>query len=216
MIEALPLPYSLDALEPWLSTRTMSVHADQLARGYLERANEILAHQFADAFAGLDLVEIVHVLVTLKGSRGLTNWERALLHNVGGVYNHELLWPVMSPTPKPIPENVLRLFDAHGASPAIMRAHVESSAVVLEGSGWCWVGLDGDDRGLSVMVSQNQMTPVELGLTPLFGVDLWEHAYLYDYDADRGRYVSEFYDHIDWSYVGLVLQRITEERSLKY
>jgi len=71
----------------------------------------------------------------------------------------------------------------------------------LVGSGWGWIVAD--EKGILRAIStRNDDSPILLGLTPLFGVDLWEHAWYPQYPNRRDDYLRAVLGSlVDWQVV---------------
>ena len=62
---------------------------------------------------------------------------------------------------------------------------------------------------LQIMSTFNHQTPLSLdAATPLLCLDMWEHAYVRDYGLDKERYVSNFFDAVNWGYVETQIQEL--------
>jgi Fe-Mn family superoxide dismutase len=68
------------------------------------------------------------------------------------------------------------------------------------GSGWAWLSLDANKR-LLVESTPNQDSPLTSGRRPVFGIDVWEHAYYLKYQNRPADYIAAFYNVIHWDYV---------------
>ena len=190
MFELPKLPYGYAALEPVIGARTMLVHYNELHRGYVQRLNKIVSEN--PRLQGLTLLEILNL--AKRGS--------ALAHNAGGHFNHSLLWQLMtrvSESGDPLIAT-LELMVEHFGALAAFREAFEGAARSLDGSGWCWAALTPEGE-LIIVTLENQETLIPLSFHPLFGIDLWEHAYLFDYNAKRSLYITRFWGVINWSAV---------------
>jgi Fe-Mn family superoxide dismutase len=78
---------------------------------------------------------------------------------------------------------------------------LSDAAMKRFGSGWAWLSADPHGK-LLVESTANQDSPIMHGNTPLFGIDVWEHAYYLKYQNKRADYVAAIYDVIDWDAVG--------------
>ena len=82
----------------------------------------------------------------------------------------------------------------------------EASAKGRFGSGWAWLV---DNQGtLEVIDLPNQDNPLMIGKTPLFGLDVWEHAYYLNYQNRRPEYVSNFWKVVNWEQVNKLWKEI--------
>lgn len=181
-----PLPYAVNALEPYLGAETLRLHREKHHAGYLEE----LALRFGGSpQAGDSLATIVG---TATGH---------LFDMAAQVWNHEFLWRSMTPHGGGDPQGPLAdaLIHSFGDVDGFRRMFRMEAAEHF-GSGWIWLVLD---RGrLRVTTTDNAELPLTRGQTPLVTLDLWEHAYYLDYRNERGRYVEAFLDHlIDWDFV---------------
>ena len=78
------------------------------------------------------------------------------------------------------------------------------------GSGWSWLVWDG--TGLAVLSTPNQDSPIMEGKTPLFGIDVWEHAYYLKYQNRRPEYLEAIWNVVDWNAVGARFEAARGER----
>jgi Fe-Mn family superoxide dismutase len=189
--ELKPLPYAVNALEPYLGAETLRLHREKHHAGYLEELELLVggSQQAADSLAT--------IVATATGH---------LFDTAAQVWNHEFLWRSMRPRGGgdpggPLAEALGRSFgDVDG-----FRRLFRMEAAEHFGSGWIWLVLD---RGrLRVTTTDNAQLPLTRGQTPLVTLDLWEHAYYLDYRNERKRYVEAFLEHlIDWDFVAANLE----------
>ena len=66
--------------------------------------------------------------------------------------------------------------------------------------GWGWLAVD-SNGSLKVLSTPNQDSPISQGLTPILGVDVWEHAYYLNYQNERGSYLNAWWNVVNWSEV---------------
>jgi superoxide dismutase, Fe-Mn family len=186
------LPYAYDALEPHISAETMRVHHDKHHAAYVEKANAALADT---EWADLKAKEVLTRLGELPS--GIRD---AVRNNAGGHYNHCMFWRSMSPDGGGEPAGVLlRAIKETFKTVGLFKETMEAAAMSTFGSGWAWLVHDG--TRVLIVTTTNQDNPISDGLTPLLGVDVWEHAYYLDYENRRADYVKAWFDVIDWDVV---------------
>ena len=188
------LPYDYSALEPHIDARTMEIHHSKHHQGYTNNLNAAL-DKFP-AFADKTAKELLESLESLP-----EEIRTAVRNNGGGYKNHNIFWKTMSPDGGGEPTGALA--DAINASFGTFSEFKElfsKTAVSQFGSGWGWL-CKKSDGGLTVISTANQDNPFSLGLRPLLGVDVWEHAYSLNYQNRRGDYVSAWWNVVNWDEV---------------
>lgn len=185
------LPYAYDALEPNIDAKTMEIHYTKHHQTYVDKLNEAVeGTEWAELPVEELLARVDELPAKLKG---------LVTNHGGGHANHSLFWTVMSPEGggEPVGE-VAKAIDAElGGFDAFKKAFTQA-AVARFGSGWAWLCV-GKDGKLSVENSANQDSPLMQGLTPILGLDVWEHAYYLKYQNRRPEYIEAFYNVIDWN-----------------
>jgi len=185
------LPYSHDALEPHIDTRTMEIHHGKHHAGYTSKLNA--------AVAGTDLEgkSIEEILSSGTLSAGVRN-------NGGGFYNHSMFWEVMSPNGGGTPSGALAsAIDTTFGSLDVFKETFSNAAATRFGSGWAWLCVK--DGKLSVCSTANQDNPIMKGVgcegTAIMGIDVWEHAYYLNYQNRRPDYINAFFNVVNWEKV---------------
>lgn len=188
------LPFAFDALEPYVDAQTMEIHYTAHHQAYIDKANRALAEY--PELLKLTANELLKDLrVAPESIRGV------LRNNVGGHANHSLFWSHLSPKPEHQPGAALgKALEASFGSLDAFKQRLEETAMRRFGSGWAWLSLS--PKGALVLHSTaNQDSPVLFGLTPLMGIDVWEHAYYLKHQNQRLNYVRDIMQVIDWSVV---------------
>jgi len=183
------LPYDYNALEPTISADIMKLHHGKHHATYIANLN-VAEEKLADAKAKSD----VSAIITL-GS--------ALKFNGGGHLNHSIFWQNLSPKGggEPSGELATAIKNDFGSFDNF-KTRLSASAVGVQGSGWGWLGYNKVTKRLEIATCGNQ-DPLEAttGLVPLFGIDVWEHAYYLQYKNVRPDYVKAFWEVVNWKNV---------------
>lgn len=187
------LAYAYDALEPHIDARTMEIHHTKHHQTYITNLNG--AVEKTPELAGKSLVELVSNLNAAPESVRMV-----VRNHGGGTINHNLFWEIMGPNAGGAPTGELaKAIDASFNSFEAFKDEFTKAAVGRFGSGWAW--LVKKDSGLAVVTTANQDTPFSDGLTPILGIDVWEHAYYLNYQNRRPDYVAAFWNVINWDAV---------------
>ncbi len=190
--EVPPLPYAYDALEPTIDDATMHLHHDKHHQAYVDKVNAALE---GTEWADKPIEEVVANLSSLPADK-----QGPVRNNGGGHYNHSLFWESLSPDGGGAPDGELAAaIDAAFGSFDEFKAKFEAAGVAQFGSGWAWLVLDGDS--VAIVSTANQDSPLTDGKTPLFGNDVWEHAYYLNYNNRRPDYLKATWDVVDWGVV---------------
>ncbi|MFQ2763616.1 superoxide dismutase [Aeromonas caviae] len=195
MSHTLPaLPYAYDALEPHIDAKTMEIHHSRHHQTYVTNLNAALAD--LPELAALPLEALLARIDSLPAQV-----QGAVRNHGGGHANHSLFWQVMSPKGggEPAGELAAAMERDLGGLEAFKQAFTQA-ALSRFGSGWAWLVVDGRGK-LQVVSSANQDSPLMEGLTPILGLDVWEHAYYLKYQNKRPDYIAAFYNVIDWDEV---------------
>jgi Fe-Mn family superoxide dismutase len=187
------LPYGFDALEPHIDARTMEIHHDKHHAGYTNNLNKAL-----EGHADWEAKSINEILASLNQVPEAIR--TAVRNNGGGFANHSLFWTVMSPDGggEATGDVASAIASAFGDF-ATFKQQLSSAATGRFGSGWAWLVVDGG--ALKVVSTPNQDSPITDGMTPILGLDVWEHAYYLKYQNKRGDYVSAWWNVVNWAQV---------------
>ena len=185
-----PLPYAYDALEPVISKQIMEIHHQKHHQTYITNLNAALTAQ-STALQSQDVPQLISLQQKIK-------------FNGGGHINHSLFWKNLTPASSP----QAKLESAPGIKAAIERKwgsyeafqKVFSATLLgIQGSGWGWLVANKPKGELEIVTTKDQ-DPVT-GDTPLFGIDMWEHAYYLQYLNNKASYVEGIWKIINWSTV---------------
>jgi Fe-Mn family superoxide dismutase len=184
------LPYGYDALEPHIDTETMKIHHDKHHAAYITNLNKALD---GSEYASWPLETLVKDFGKLPESM-----RTAVRNNGGGHFNHGLFWTMMAPSGGGRPSSSLAsAIERDLGGYDAFKGELAKAALGRFGSGWAWLVL-GAGKKLTIMSTANQDSPLTEGLSPVLGVDVWEHAYYLKYQNRRADYVEAFFNVIDW------------------
>ena len=189
-----PLPYAFDALEPHIDAQTMQIHHGKHHQAYINNLNAALEKhpQLADnERRGSDRTTSTIVPAEIR---------TAVRNNGGGHANHTLFWQILGPDTGGAPTGAIA--DAIGSNFGGFDSFKEQfakAAVGRFGSGWAW--LVELRREAAIESTPNQDSPLMEGKHPVFGLDVWEHAYYLKYQNRRPDYIAAFWNVVNWAEV---------------
>ncbi|MDX1981198.1 MAG: superoxide dismutase [Bryobacteraceae bacterium] len=196
------LPYATDALEPFIDARTMEIHHGKHHQAYVDNLNKALSTQ--PQLASQPLEKLLGNLNTVPESI-----RTAVRNNGGGHVNHSLFWQTLGKG-KSRPGGRLQaaVNKAFGGQTGL-EEKLRAAGLTVFGSGWVWVTPQGKDS-LQIETSPNQDSPLMAGRTPLFGIDVWEHAYYLKYQNRRADYLAAVVQVINWDFLSQRYQELTK------
>lgn len=193
MFKLPPLPYPYDALEPYIDARTMEIHHDKHHQKYVDDLNAALAKH--PEFEHKSLIDLLTHLDTLP-----EDIRTAVRNNAGGDYNHSQFWLMMKKggsQPKgKIRDEILKTFKSFDN----FKTQFNAAAKSRFGSGWAWLSIDQDGK-LTITSTPNQDNPITQGLSPVLGLDVWEHAYYLKYQNRSPDYIDAWWNVVNWDQV---------------
>lgn len=193
-----PLPYPENALDPYISSRTLGFHYGKHHQGYLDKTNAKIA---GTPLEGEPLETIILKAAADPGQAGLFNV-------AAQTWNHTFYWRSMRPGGGGKPQGKLAeaLEKSFGSFDRFKETFVESAATLF-GSGWAF--LVSNQGRLEVVQTSNADTPIAHGQVPILTVDVWEHAYYLDYQNRRKDYLDVYLDKlVNWEFASENFARV--------
>jgi Fe-Mn family superoxide dismutase len=197
--EVEPLQYDYNALEPSIDEQTMRLHHDKHyatyvtnLNGAIEKHPELENRSLEDLLRNInDVPEDVRTVVRNNG---------------GGTYNHAMFWRIMGPNKGGEPTGAIAdvINDTFGGFENF-KTQFNDAGTKRFGSGWAWLVRSGD--GYQILSTPNQDSPLMDGNFPVFGNDVWEHAYYLKYQNRRPEYLQNWWNVINWDEVNNRLQQ---------
>ena len=189
-LELPDLPYSKDALQPYMSAETLELHHDKHHQAYVTNGNKFIEEQ------NLSESSINEIVIN-----SYKNNNAPVFNNVSQHINHIHFWEIMSNNPEgKIPGELESKITNDFGSVDQMKNDFINAGITQFGSGWCWLVLN--NGKLEVTKTPNAENPIVHGHIPLLGCDVWEHSYYVDFKNRRHDYLKSFIDNlVNWEKV---------------
>ena len=191
MAHELPeLPYSHDALEPFIDKSTMEIHHGKHHNAYVTNLN--------NAISGNESLESKSIIELISDLDSVPEEIRCAVRNNGGGHaNHSLFWSIMGPGKGGEPSGALGdAINSTFGSFDTLKDEFTKAGMTRFGSGWAWLSVSGGS--LVVSSTPNQDSPIMNGDEPIIGCDVWEHAYYLKYQNLRPDYINAWWNVVDW------------------
>jgi Fe-Mn family superoxide dismutase len=187
MTHELPaLPYAKDALEPYISEKTLDFHYGKHHQAYVNNLNGLVV---GTEFENATLEEIV-----IKAQSGIFN-------NAAQVWNHTFYFNQFCADGCNEPKNELKAaIEAKFGSVEAFKETFSKAAATLFGSGWAWLVVD-ENNELEIVQTSNAGNPLTMNKKPVLTCDVWEHAYYIDKKNARPKYIEDFWKILDWKVI---------------
>jgi Fe-Mn family superoxide dismutase len=186
-----PLPYDFNALEPHIDEMTMRIHHGKHHQTYVTNLNTALEKH--PNLQGKSIDDLMRDLNAVP-----EDIRTAVRNNGGGHWNHTMFWQIMGPNAAGAPAgNIANAINAAFGSFDKFKEEFAKAALGRFGSGWAWVVQEGGK--IAIVSTPNQDNPLMEGKTPVFGLDVWEHAYYLKYQNRRADYIGAWWNVVNWS-----------------
>jgi len=184
------LPFAKNALEPYISARTLEFHHDKHHKAYVDNAIKLLAG------TELEKEDAETIMKKVAGDPS----KAGIFNNVAQAWNHSFYWNCLKPNGGGPPAGkIAEKINADFGNYAKFAEELKNAGVTQFGSGWAWLVIK--DGKLEITKTGNADTPVAHGIKPLLTIDVWEHAYYLDYQNRRPDYLQAVIDHlINWDF----------------
>ncbi len=186
-----PLPYAYDALEPYIDKETMTLHHDKHYKTYVDNLNKSL-EKYPELYK-YSLEDLLKNISSLP-----KDIQKSVLNNGGGAYNHEFFFDIMTPEKTEPSEDLRVSIEKDFGSFENFKEQFKEAALSVFGSGWAWLVKDSNGN-LSIVTTPNQNSPISDNLTPIIGLDVWEHAYYLKYKNVRANYIDNWFNVVNWN-----------------
>lgn len=185
------LPYAYNALEPVISEKIMKLHHAKHHKTYVDKLN-----------AALDKYHAAESEQGVKAVGDMIALQQAIKFNGGGHINHSFFWTILAPISEAgaldATSALAKMIDRDFGSFEEFKKKLSTAAIDIQGSGWGWLGYNKQLKRLEIATCVNQDPLSSQGLTPILGIDVWEHAYYFDYENKRAEYVEKIWQIFNW------------------
>ncbi len=195
MYKLMQLPYSTDALEPYIDQLTVETHYGKHHGGYVAKLNGILEGN--EELLNMDIAELLVNLSKVEESK-----RQAVFNNGGQIYNHNVYWESMSPNGGGEPTGkLLEAINKTFGSFENLKKELSEAGATQFGSGWAWLSVN-QAKELVVTKTSNAESPLMHSMSPIMTIDVWEHAYYLKYKNLRPDYIEAFFGVANWEGIG--------------
>ncbi|MEQ2678646.1 superoxide dismutase [Enterocloster citroniae] len=186
-----PLPYSYNAMEPYIDEKTMYLHHDKHLQTYIDNLNNALS-QYPE-FQTWTLEQLLVNVPSLP-----TDLQTAVTNNGGGVFNHQFYFSnLTNPAPSQPVGLLAESINMEFGSFQDFQNQFKTAALSVFGSGYTWLVVNAVGQ-LAIITTKNQDTPLPLGMCPVLNLDVWEHAYYLKHYNLRGDYIDDWFHVVNW------------------
>ncbi|TYR80705.1 superoxide dismutase [Priestia megaterium] len=195
-----PLPYSYNALEPYINSEIMKLHHTKHHQSYVDGLNK--------AENKMQEARETHNFELLK------HWEREAAFHGSGHYLHTIFWEIMNPNGGGKPKGELsRQIQKDFGSYEKFKKHFSEAAKKVEGVGWAILVWAPRSHRLEILQAERHQLLTQWDTIPLLVLDVWEHAYYLQYKNERDKYVDNWWNVVYWPNVE---KRFKEAKKLKW
>lgn len=140
---------------------------------------------------------------TEKNAYAISELERRFSFEFNGMRNHEYYFsslengPIYLSAHSPLKEAIEKQYGSFDVWLNDFKA-----LALTRGIGWAVLGYDKKtDQLVHTWVDEQHLGQLN-GLSWVLGIDMWEHAYLFDYiPADKKKYIEAFFENLNWNVI---------------
>ena len=186
-----PLPYSYNAMEPYIDEKTMRLHHDKHLQTYIDNLNSALSN-----YPQLHNWTLEQLIVNIPSLP--EDIQTSVRNNGGGVYNHRFYFNNLINAAYSHPSGLLidEITREFGSLEAFIK-QFKAAALSVFGSGYAWLIVNAAGQ-LKIITTPNQDTPLPLGMCPVLNIDVWEHAYYLKHYNLRTDYINDWFHVVNW------------------
>lgn len=186
-----PLPYSYNAMEPYIDEKTMRLHHDKHLQTYIDNLNNALSNY--PQFHTWTLEQLIVNIPSLP-----EDIQTPVRNNGGGVYNHQFYFNNLINAANSRPSGLLaeEISKEFGSIDSFFK-QFKAAALSVFGSGYAWLVVNAAGE-LKIITTPNQDTPLPLGMCPILNIDVWEHAYYLKHYNLRADYIDDWFHVVNW------------------
>jgi superoxide dismutase, Fe-Mn family len=198
--EVSPLSYDYSALEPFIDAQTMKLHHDMHHTAYVKNLNAALEKYPAlQAKTGVELLRDLNAIPE--------DIRIAVRNNAGGHVNHSMFWKIMKPKAGGEPTGAIaEIVKQSFGNFKDFQTRFNDAGAKQFGSGWVWLVGKPQSGEVQIISTPNQDSPISQGLFPIFGNDVWEHAYYLKYNNRRPEYLQAWWNVVNWDEINQRLE----------
>lgn len=199
-----PLPYAENALEPYISAKTLSFHYGKHHQGYVDTLNKLIKEENIGERPLEDLIKLEAQLAAKDSKFGhQKETSKTVFNNAAQTWNHTFYWSSMKPKGggKPTGKVAELINQSFGSYDEFKKQFIEAGQKLF-GSGWVWLVRNNSGAGaLTILTTKDADLPLLHNSQAILVCDIWEHAYYLDYQNRRIDYVTVFLDHlVNWDF----------------
>ncbi|HZU14231.1 MAG TPA: superoxide dismutase [Chloroflexota bacterium] len=202
--EVEPLPYDYNALEPYIDEETMHLHHDKHYAAYVNNLNAAIEkHPELGNQSAEDLLRNINQVPE--------DIRQTVINNGGGAVNHGMFWKIMGPNAGGEPTGAIAdVINQNFGGFENFKQQFNAAGAARFGSGWVWL-IRSPNGTYEITSTQNQNSPLMEGNFPIFGNDVWEHAYYLKYQNRRPEYLSNWWNVVNWNEINNRLQQANSQ-----
>lgn len=202
MYKSLKIDY--ETLEPYISDNTLMLQYNNYYLTYLNKLNEILKKNNYNFNISKEKIYDDIEKFNIKD-------RDELLFNLGGAINHEIYFDNISDKKNNVPiKSIKKKINEDFNNYDNFKKEFIKKALELKSSGYTFLVLNKNNK-LQIINMSNEENPYMYNLIPIIALDLYEHAYLMDYQSNKEKYIDAFFEVIDFNKINTRYEKIKQQ-----